>query len=210
MAGRTEKPTPRRQPRQARSRALVDAILQAAAEVLVAEGPERANTNRIAERAGVSVGSVYQYFPNKNELFSALGQRYVDQLRAALLAIWPQAAQAAPDQVLPLVLSQLLQVSATDPLLSGMLHLTAIPAPAFAPIVELERDMERLVVALLKGRTDLPGGGDPELKARIVVRALAGVVGRTLATEPERVTQPAFQAELIRLVEAYMGVPWSR
>ena len=55
----------RKQPRQARSTELVAAILEAAVQVLATEGAQRFTTARVAERAGVSVGSVYQYFPNK-------------------------------------------------------------------------------------------------------------------------------------------------
>ena len=55
----------RKQPRQARSAELVAAVLEAAAQVLAKEGAQRFTTARVAEKAGVSVGSVYQYFPNK-------------------------------------------------------------------------------------------------------------------------------------------------
>jgi AcrR family transcriptional regulator len=65
----TERPSPRissrKQPRQARSTELVAAILEAAVQVLAKEGAQRFTTARVAEKAGVSVGSVYQYFPNK-------------------------------------------------------------------------------------------------------------------------------------------------
>lgn len=55
----------RKQPQQARSTELVAAILQAAAQVLAKEGAHRFTTARVAEKAGVSIGSLYQYFPNK-------------------------------------------------------------------------------------------------------------------------------------------------
>lgn len=55
----------RKQPKQARSNALVTSILEAALQVLAKEGAQRFTTSRVAERAGVSVGSIYQYFPNK-------------------------------------------------------------------------------------------------------------------------------------------------
>lgn len=65
----TDRPTPpissRKQPRQARSTELVSAILEAAIQVLATEGAQRFTTARVAEKAGVSVGSLYQYFPNK-------------------------------------------------------------------------------------------------------------------------------------------------
>lgn len=70
----------RKKPRQARSVATVGVILDAAALVLVDEGYGRATTNRIAERAGVSIGSLYQYFPNRDALFGALGSRTETQL----------------------------------------------------------------------------------------------------------------------------------
>jgi AcrR family transcriptional regulator len=74
-----EKPAqPRKKPRQSRARATVDAILFAAAHILKTEGFAPATTNRIAEKAGVSVGSLYQYFPNKQAIFAALRERYHD------------------------------------------------------------------------------------------------------------------------------------
>ena len=78
----------RRQPRQARSNDLVAAILEAAVQVLSAEGARRFTTTRVAERAGVSVGSVYQYFPNKASILFRLQsdewQQTTDMLRRIL------------------------------------------------------------------------------------------------------------------------------
>ena len=62
----------RKLPQQERSRIAVAAILEATTRILTEEGYEKANTNRIAERAGVSIGSLYQYFPNKESLITAL------------------------------------------------------------------------------------------------------------------------------------------
>ncbi|WOK17158.1 helix-turn-helix domain-containing protein [Rhodopseudomonas sp. BAL398] len=66
---------PRKIPRQARSRATVEVILDATALLLVDEGFEQTTTNRIAERAGVSIGSLYQYFPNREAVVGAVAQR---------------------------------------------------------------------------------------------------------------------------------------
>ena len=65
-------PKPRKTPVQARSTATVDAILEAAARILETEGLEGYTTNAIAKRAGVSIGSLYQYFPNKDAVTAAL------------------------------------------------------------------------------------------------------------------------------------------
>ena len=65
-------PAPRRRPSQSRSKVLVDAIIQACKQVLADEGTERLTTNRIAEVAGVTIGSLYQYFPNKEAILANL------------------------------------------------------------------------------------------------------------------------------------------
>jgi AcrR family transcriptional regulator len=75
---------PRKRPRQERSRATVDAIVQAAAYILVRDGLPRLTTNRIAERARVNVASLYQYFPNKGAILAELQQRHVAEQREAM------------------------------------------------------------------------------------------------------------------------------
>ncbi|WP_342628403.1 TetR/AcrR family transcriptional regulator [Nguyenibacter vanlangensis] len=72
--------TPRKKPRQTRATATLDAIFEATIQVLVVDGPRRLTTTRVAERAGVSVGTMYQYFPHKQALFYALNARYLDTL----------------------------------------------------------------------------------------------------------------------------------
>ena len=78
---------PRRRPRQARAQATVDAIIQATARVLVEDGYDRASTNRIAQAAGVSIGSLYQYFPSKEALVAALVETHVDRMMEAVTRI---------------------------------------------------------------------------------------------------------------------------
>ena len=75
---------PRRRPRQARAQATVEAIVKATARVLVDEGYDRASTNRIAHAAGVSIGSLYQYFPSKEALVAALVDSHLERMRATL------------------------------------------------------------------------------------------------------------------------------
>lgn len=79
-SGRPAHLTPRKTPRQARATATLDAIFEATIQVLVAGGPHRLTTTRVAERAGVSVGTMYQYFPHKQALFYALNERYLHAL----------------------------------------------------------------------------------------------------------------------------------
>lgn len=82
--------SPRKRPVQARATVTLDAIFEATVQVLVAEGPDRLTTTRVAKRAGVSVGTMYQYFPHKQALFYALNERYLTALADRL----DEAAQA--------------------------------------------------------------------------------------------------------------------
>ncbi|MBC7735484.1 MAG: TetR/AcrR family transcriptional regulator [Bacteriovorax sp.] len=77
---------PRRTPRQARSAVTVNAIYEATVQVLLAEGQSRLTTTRVAERAGVSVGTMYQYFPNKRSLLFAVLQQHLGVMAEAVEA----------------------------------------------------------------------------------------------------------------------------
>jgi AcrR family transcriptional regulator len=75
---------PRKRPVQARSEATVSALFEASIQVLLAVGYRKFTTTRVAERAGVSVGSLYQYFPNRQALITSVIERYLDGLRATV------------------------------------------------------------------------------------------------------------------------------
>lgn len=77
---------PRKRPRQARAAATLDILFEATIQVLLDAGVETLTTTRVAERAGVSVGSLYQYFPHKRALLYALNERYLDRLADTLEA----------------------------------------------------------------------------------------------------------------------------
>ncbi|MBY6261057.1 TetR/AcrR family transcriptional regulator [Azospirillum sp. 412522] len=93
--GRPDHLTPRKMPRQARAVVTLDAIFEATIQVLVAEGMQRLTTTRVAHRAGVSVGTMYQYFPHKQALIYALNERYLDVLAARIEATC-RSQQGAP------------------------------------------------------------------------------------------------------------------
>jgi AcrR family transcriptional regulator len=77
----SERAATRRAPKQERSRQTVEAVLEAVRRVLRRQGAEAITTNRVAEAAGVSIGSLYQYFPDKQAIFLALHDRHVDGVR---------------------------------------------------------------------------------------------------------------------------------
>lgn len=105
-----EDKTIRRQPKQARSQRRVDHLLDVAAQVFAEMGYEAATTNAVAARAGVSIGSLYQFFPNKEAIVEALVERYAEGLRN-IYATALNPAQAA-NLPLPEMLTRFIQAMA--------------------------------------------------------------------------------------------------
>lgn len=87
---------PRRLPVQARSRERVERILDAAVQLLIEDGYNAVKTNLIAKRAGVSIGSVYQFFPNRFAIFNALAARYRERIAATLATHMGPEAEDQP------------------------------------------------------------------------------------------------------------------
>lgn len=88
---------PRKRPMQQRSRELVERILDAAARIFDAAGYHDTTTNHVADEAGVSVGSLYQYFPNKDALLVGLADRHLDEVIPAIEALAAQLRAERPD-----------------------------------------------------------------------------------------------------------------
>jgi AcrR family transcriptional regulator len=165
----------RKAPRQARSLATVEVILAAAARVLSRESLAGFNTNRIAEVAGVSVGSLYQYFPNKDAILVALGRRHVETVAAGLTDL---LGGVEPDADLRAVVDVVVRFLVDQHAHDGLHRLVAHEAPRTPELVaELDRARVLLVgfaSELLAGR--LPAGADTELVASMMVAVVdAGV-----------------------------------
>jgi AcrR family transcriptional regulator len=87
-----------RKPQQARSKATVDAIIEAAFIAVAERGTAATTTRYVAEIAGVGVGSLYEYFPNKEALFDAVGERFVEETMAMILPLVPQLVRLPIDE----------------------------------------------------------------------------------------------------------------
>ncbi len=204
---RASKPA-RRHPGQERSKQTVDVILDAAALVLKQVGVKQTTTDRIAARAGLSVGSLYQYFPNKVALYQALMARHFDHITNAAISLSSQLHQASAEEF-PAVMAQImLTPERQDPHLSALLHQIAMQHESVAAI-ELERTqlVEMAMATILHEKRGVPGFRSdfvPELAGRVLARALAGLVRRTMETEPSLIESDAFASEFRRLIRGYV------
>ena len=106
---------PRKYASQDRSRATVDALVEATARILIREGFDKASTNRIAEVAGVSVGSLYQYFPSKEALVAALIDRHNQEIRQIVQGELVEAVNAPVEQAVRKLVAVAIKAHRIDP-----------------------------------------------------------------------------------------------
>jgi len=126
MTPRPRKSPARRQPTQRRARHTVDAILDAVIRVLKREGVHAVTTNRIAEVAGVSIGSVYQYFPDKHAIFTALHQRHIEEIDRMIASRLLEHSQSSLDELMRAMVEGMVEAHTSDPELYELL-LSEIP-----------------------------------------------------------------------------------
>jgi AcrR family transcriptional regulator len=196
---------PRKTAKQARAQATVDAIVEAAAQVFESLGYATATTNRIAERAGVSIGSLYQYFPNKDAILVALARRHLEQGMTMLAPQLQRLGEGeAWDAVLPDVVDAMVAMHAVAPMLHRCLfEETRLPK-------ELQDELEALEDALVDVTAqalaaDPPrASGDTRLAARIVVNAIEGLTHRLVLRPLPGVDSEQVAQEITALVRAYV------
>lgn len=195
----------RKSPTQARSRETVDRIVDAATRVLVDDGYHRASTNRIAAEAGVSPGSLYQYFGNKDEIVSAVIDRVVDGFADSVAPALRQAAgedpAAATRTVLDAVLDAVLaHLEPRAPLMNAFVD--RVPAENYnAAICTLRARVSDVVFHLLAAQH--PGLDQTELERRawFVVTLVQHLTVRYLLDDPP-IDRGAFLDDLAALVMA--------
>lgn len=196
---------PRKLPKQARSGATVEAILEAAAQIFERHGYAAGTTNRIAARAGVSIGSLYQYFPNKDAILLALVHRHLAEGTAALE---PQLERLRCggrfDDVLADVVHAMVALHALAPGLHRVLfEETQLPSTLRAELDELEDRLVDLAAdALAADARSRPI--DPRLSARIAISAIEGLTHRLVLRPPPGVSADAIAGEITEIVRAYI------
>lgn len=195
----------RKTPTTQRGQKRVDTLLDATAEVLLAVGYADMTTNAVAAHAGVSIGSLYQYFSNKDTLLEALANRYLEGLSAKLDVYFEDTA----DRSLEDVLLQFIEGSrgfyeaypAFEPLFFG-----AVNTPAFAAI---SQDTYLHMVGRIIGVMQVHLPGHTSQHHESYAKAIVSLVKlqlpslRNIADEADR---ERFYAEVLRMARAYIRV----
>lgn len=190
---------PRKQPRQRRSAETVDRILEAAARIFDERGYRATTTNHVAEAAGVSIGSLYQYFPNKDALLVALAEHHIDEVAAQFGDRLARLRTDVPD--LPDTVRALLELTVEMNATSRLHAILFSDCPRTPALVErLDRFTDLLVteVAWHLERTGA-AGTDHTLRARLVVAAADAAVHEVVLAEPLGPRRSAAVDELVAL-----------
>jgi AcrR family transcriptional regulator len=203
---RQTRTTPRKRPRQARSRATVDSVLEATARVLVKHGFDGLTTNLVAQTAGVSIGSLYQYFPNKAALVGALIEKHVETMTSLALGELTRVAKLPVGEAIRSVIEVMIRAHAVHPELHRVLTEQVPRVGRMAKLAEIEAIVQRMVAGLLASRRDELAIADPDMAAYVLVSAIEAITHRAALFSPELLRDPRLIDETCTMVRRYLGV----
>ena len=188
--------TPRRMPRQERSQVTVAAIFEATIQVLLSEGPIKLNTTRVAERAGVSVGTLYQYFPNKQSLLLALLERHLISLTCIVEKACQENVNAGSDKIASVVVRAYLEAIMTHAEISPSLYYIAVDLDAGRLLDKAVQKSVKAIDTLLTSASD---GHFSE--SYVIAQTMAAVLFGAVPAFCARVMHPSDGIEAERQLE---------
>lgn len=193
----------RRQPTQRRARQTVEAILDAVVRVLKREGFDAVTTNRIAEVAGVSIGSVYQYFPDKRAIFEALHQRHIEHIDRIFETTLVEHAASSLDRLIRAMVEAMVDAHATDPELHELL-MTEVPHRAGGTRDFAVRLHGAFLLAISSGAPELKKRGDLNKVVFVVTHMVEALSHGAVLRRPRGLSLADAKAEIVRAVLAYL------
>jgi AcrR family transcriptional regulator len=197
---------PRKSASQKRSRATVDALLQATARILVREGFDKASTNRIAEVAGVSVGSLYQYFPSKEALVAAVIDRHNQEVMRAVQGELAESVEFPIEQAVRKIVAVAVKAHRIDPKLHRVLAEQIPRVGRLENVATFNRQNYALFAGYLERHRDEIRPVDLELAAFVCVTSIEALT-HTAVIHQKMISDAAMEAlvqEATRLVVGYL------
>ena len=200
---------PRKSPSQERAQLTVAALLKATAHILVKEGYESASTNRIADAAGVSIGSLYQYFPSKEALVAAVIDRHMQEmmqlLRTALERVRGEPLEVATRELVRVMID----AHRVDPRLHRALVEQVPRVGRLENIRALDREAYALIRAYLEAHRDELRVADLDVASFVCVATVEALTHAAVVNRPDVLSDKAgmFTDEVTRLVVGYLRGP---
>jgi AcrR family transcriptional regulator len=191
-------------PVQARSTASVDAILKATIQVLLKAGKERLTTTSVAMRAGVSVGTLYQYFPNKSSLLQAALRRHMDEVTEAVERICLEQRGRTLQEMATALIHAFLAAKMRDVKTSIALYSVSSDVDGARIVQQMAVRSNGAIAAMLASSCE-PMTRDPQLVASMLQGAMAGVSRRLLESDAPEKQFAALREELVLLACAYLA-----
>ncbi len=200
---------PRKSPVQARSAASVDAILDGTVQVLLRVGKERLTTTRVALRAGVSVGTLYQYFPNKSALLQAVLKRHLDEVAEAVERVCREQKGKPLQHMATALINAFLDAKMRDAKTSVALYSVSSDVDGAKIAQKMSIRSNKAIVAMLEASCE-PLTKDPALVASMLQGAMGGVSRRLLESGAPEKEFDILRQELIFFASAYLEASSAR
>jgi AcrR family transcriptional regulator len=194
--------TLRKRPKQSRSLATVEAILTATTHILTEDGYDQLTTNRVAERAGVSIGSLYQYFPNKEALIFALAEHHTNEIAKLAQHHLVESRGRSVLDILQQIVKAAIAAHAVNPKLHRVLH---EQIPNSEVIRHLDKaKMENQLRSFLAQHADQLEPQNLELTVFIVERTIRALIHGAMIDSPELLKTGELEQEIIAMLSAYL------
>jgi AcrR family transcriptional regulator len=194
--------SPKKSPRQERSRATVEAILQAATDILIRQGASRLTTNRIADRAGVNIASLYQYFPGKHAIIAELRRRHGAEERAAVRRVLVERRGGDLEATLRTLVSMGVAAHAVNPALHRVFT-EELPPLRYSDIAAADASLIAEFRGLLtRSTSELK---DADLTMWMVATVVGAVLHRAVVERPDALSNGSIVDELVTLLVRYLN-----
>jgi AcrR family transcriptional regulator len=194
---------PRKSPVQARSTASVDAILKATIQVLLRVGKEKLTTTRVATRAGVSVGTLYQYFPNKTALLRAAMRLHMEEILAEVDKVSVAQRGQPVEQMAEALAVSFLAVKMRDPKKSRALYAVSSDVEGAKIAAGGVARVNNAIVGLLQSAPEVLTK-DLQLMATVLQSTIAGLKRQLLESDMPEAQFEVMQRELVLVVRSYV------
>lgn len=194
----------RKEASQDRSKATVDALLAATARVLVKEGYDHASTNKIADAAGVSIGSLYQYFPSKEALVAAVIERHNNGMIEIVRESALRVAQLPIHEAARALVGVMIEAHRVDPKLHRVLVEQIPRVGSMEHIEKIDQEALALIRAYLEAHRDELGVEDLDLAAFLAVGTVEAMTHIAVLRRPELLSDDRFIDEVANLVVRYL------